>query len=706
MQKVHRVSLLEENEATAYEVFLDQCIPCSVQSSLDWRNVICALGKDEPYFVVAKEGDKIVGVLPLYFLKNKLGNLLTTNAWHTMSGVVCFKDQAKNICKSILEYSLALARDLDCTILSIGTNPFHDYNDYYLGVLRPDYVMENFVQYIRMKEIFDEKSNLMHPNYVSRTNLSRNLAKAKSQPLVISDEQTDENVAQCFKLHEKRMKELGAEPIPKRFFESVLKNLTSRGKGKFLSVRYEDNMVGTCLFLNSKTMMDAYMLSMDSKFARLGTNFLLTYYMLRGARENNINVFNWMSSPRKGDGVYKWKEQWGSHEGTCFYFTRVLGDISKLQQADYSELSSAYEFHYLLPFNLLNNPGVKFTTKDELTSFVQSRTQHPHFGSLGMLTYKKTEIKDRQAIEDFVKENVRRFAQRFYLNPLFDEKAIAEYTVREILERMQNGIALWACTESARKGLSIVTKSDWDSEILEKKVGKISLYTLLSPGETRQFLQETYSALRETDFDFLFGRVPMESTKEALPALLTDNAILGDILITLGKNIYEEKSLQEVDLARRADLVFRTGKITDEEQLQKITFSAYKHSHYFNDPKIPVKRAEAIYQQWIKNSLKGFADCVMVAEVAKEIVGYITLRTENLGERAFGVIDLIAVRESYRGQGIAKMLVAEGIKQLQGRVDTLYVSTQASNLPALELYHVLRFERILTEATFHVWLKT
>jgi hypothetical protein len=119
-------------------------------------------------------------------------------------------------------------------------------------------------------------------------------------------------------------------------------------------------------------MMDAYMMSMDSRFAGLGTNFLLTYHMLNCARENNTNVFNWMSSPRKGDGVYKWKEQWGSHEGTFLYLTKILGDISKLQQMDYNELCDAYDFHYLLPFNLLKKPGAKFTTKDELTSFVQS----------------------------------------------------------------------------------------------------------------------------------------------------------------------------------------------------------------------------------------------------------------------------------------------------------------------------------------------
>ena len=323
-----------------------------------------------------------------------------------------------------------------------------------------------------------------------------------------------------------------------------------------------------------------------------------------------------------------------------------------------------------------------------------------------MLTYKKAEIKDRQAIEDFVKDNIRRFAKRFYLNPLFDEKTITEYTVKEILGKIQTGTALWACNASTKKGLLVVAESDWDSEILGRKIGRLSLYTLLSPGETRQFLQETYLTLRETTYDALFGRVQIESTKGTLRAILADNATLGDLLLTLGKNINGEESFPEGDIARRSDIVFENGKATDEEQLKKITVSAYRHSHYFNDPNIPLKNAEAIYQEWIKNSLKGLADYVIVARIDKVAIGYITLRKENLGQRAFGIIDLIAVQRSYRGQGIARMLVAEGIRQLHGKVDTLYVSTQVSNMPALRLYHALGFEPILTEATFHIWLKT
>ena len=155
-----------------------------------------------------------------------------------------------------------------------------------------------------------------------------------------------------------------------------------------------------------------------------------------------------------------------------------------------------------------------------------------------MLRYRKAEIEDRAAIENFVEDNLGRFAKRFLYNPLFNEKVIAKYIVKEILGKMQNGTALWAYNETAIKGLSIVSKSDWDSEILGKNVGKLSIYTLLSPAETSLFLKEIYGTLAQTELDALFGRVQIEPTKGTLRAILADNTTLGDLLVTLGKNIY------------------------------------------------------------------------------------------------------------------------------------------------------------------------
>ena len=368
-----KVDILTEAEKAAYESFLNRCEFSSIQHDLDWRTVVCDLKKDEPYFVVAKENEKIVGVLPLYYYKCKFGNLLTTTAWYTISGIIHSEEgHRQEIYKALLDYSVNLARELDCVAISIGTSPFLNDNELYLDYFKTDYVLENFVQAITLSDVFNEEGKLIHPNYVKRSDITRNLKKAQRQPITLSEEQTRSNVDEWFRIHEKRMGELDSTPIPRELFNSILKNMVLKEKGKFLFAFYKDKMIFGDVFLFNKKKMDAFMISADSGYTRLGVNYLAVNHMIRLANKKNISVFDWMSSPKKGDGVYKWKEKWGSHERTFLYLTKILGDISQWNGMDVTKLKEAYPFHYLLPFNMLNNRNPKSTKKSEVTSFMRS----------------------------------------------------------------------------------------------------------------------------------------------------------------------------------------------------------------------------------------------------------------------------------------------------------------------------------------------
>lgn len=369
-----RVDLLSKNDESAYESFLKNCMFASVQNSLEWFKAITCLGEDVPYIILAKEQNKIVGVLPLFHYRCKFGDLLTTVAWNSTSNII-FSEKAdqKEIYRALLNYSLALAEELDCIAISINTNPFLKDEKYYLRDFNFDCIMENFIQYVKINEIFDLKGNIMHPNYVKRTNLSRNLKKAKRSPIVISEDQTKAHIDECCKIYEKRMQELGIVSLPKKFFLSVLKELTRTGKGKFLFAFHLEKMVASCLFLHHSAMMDVHTLAMDSDYAEYSPNYALSLHMLKWARQNSVSILNWMSSSRRGDGVYNWKQQWGSHVLRMVYLTKIFEDISHLKSMNFTKLSEAYKFHYLLPFNLLENIESKFTTKEEVTAFLQSK---------------------------------------------------------------------------------------------------------------------------------------------------------------------------------------------------------------------------------------------------------------------------------------------------------------------------------------------
>ncbi len=367
------IEVLDKTQENTFQEFLEKLPCCSAQTSLNWRNLICDLTNDIPYFIVAKQDNKIVAVMPLYYFKNKFGNILTSNAWNTISGILCSPDilDKKQVYSKLIEYSLSLAKDLDCSVLTVGSNPFMNDKNFY-SPLNPDYVLDNFVQYIPICEIFSQDGTFKHPNYSTRTNLSRNLNKISKIPMIISDEQSQENINQAFLLQEKRMAELGAKAYPKKFFDSVLNFITINNNGKFVFVFYERKMISTCLFLNNANVLDIYLLCMDTAYKQFGPNFAITKYLLNLAYNKKVTLLNWMSSPIKGMGVYSWKEQWGSREKTFQYMTKVTGDISNWKKLSFRELCTSYQYHYLLPFNLLNAACPKITTKNELTMFIQS----------------------------------------------------------------------------------------------------------------------------------------------------------------------------------------------------------------------------------------------------------------------------------------------------------------------------------------------
>jgi len=212
-----------------------------------------------------------------------------------------------------------------------------------------------------------------------------------------------------------------------------------------------------------------------------------------------------------------------------------------------------------------------------------------------MLTYERLRMKDQDAIEVFVRENIRKMASQFYYNPLISEKALIPYKLEEMMEKLQSGVGFCSRNKSTLKALGIINHSKWDSEILGKNVYKLTLYFSSLRNGTGTLFQKICLEAKKMKVDVLFTRINMEQSDE-LQAILANGAILSDVLLTFYKNFCKEEILQKASLLDKSGIMFEEGKTAFEAELRKITTSAYKHSHYFNDPKISFQKAEAIYQ--------------------------------------------------------------------------------------------------------------
>lgn len=146
----------------------------------------------------------------------------------------------------------------------------------------------------------------------------------------------------------------------------------------------------------------------------------------------------------------------------------------------------------------------------------------------------------------------------------------------------------------------------------------------------------------------------------------------------------------------------RTAVDADLEALERIAGSAHTDTRFYFDGNFPREACDQLYRTWIRNSLRGFADVVLVTGALGVSNGYITCHIDRSANE--GSIGLIAVASSHRGKGIGKTLVNAAIDWLTARnLDTVSVVTQGRNIVAQRLYQQCGFVTRSIELCYHKW---
>lgn len=175
-----------------------------------------------------------------------------------------------------------------------------------------------------------------------------------------------------------------------------------------------------------------------------------------------------------------------------------------------------------------------------------------------------------------------------------------------------------------------------------------------------------------------------------------------------GGNCLQKKAADGVS-TRRQEWVLKpeAGKIVicngfeGDFRLLDMAGKAFKYSRFFADPFLPADLAAGIYRQWCRDAFmredKYFAICFREHEPA----GFLLFAPDS----ASGCkIELVAVEEKYRGQGIGRALLAacEAFCAWQA-ISCIRVGTQAGNAAAIRLYLGSGFKYSYCSSIYHMW---
>jgi GNAT superfamily N-acetyltransferase len=137
--------------------------------------------------------------------------------------------------------------------------------------------------------------------------------------------------------------------------------------------------------------------------------------------------------------------------------------------------------------------------------------------------------------------------------------------------------------------------------------------------------------------------------------------------------------------------------------ISKNIFKDFSRFHY--DQFLDDRKADDLYQVWIRKSFLGYADEIIISEYNSEIIGFCTIKdnfTTIKGENAAGVI-LTGVAEKARGLGIYKSMINEAIIRCSKLENTRYIasSTQAQNIFGQRAWSDLGFKIYNCVYIFH-----
>jgi len=270
----------------------------------------------------------------------------------------------------------------------------------------------------------------------------------------------------------------------------------------------------------------------------------------------------------------------------------------------------------------------------------------------------------------------------------------------QIVQTLRDSLVVALKTGSGHcEGAMIVQKSVFDTTHFGFGVGKLRL-GLFTPGVSIEHRRELVRAMREVarqaNLDVVFARVAADDIL-TIQSLELEGGVVADVL-----NTY---SMDLTGIVRRsvdAESVHRS----DAHALEKMARRIFTLDHFHGDPRLAREKSDELFGKWIFNSVLGGADATFKRVENGVPVGFITCRLVNLADNVvYGVIELVGVERNARNPDIGSSLVAAALQWFASRgANSVYVGTQAVNIPAARLYEKTGFRLAYCEVTIHLWI--
>jgi len=351
-----RTEILTEDREKEYSQLLLRDERALFNSSLKFRELLRQVTDATDYYLIALEGDRIVGALPAFLkLNDSYGNVLNSLPWYGSNpGITVdpsYLDQ-QQVKVSLLNAFAELAQEKKVVTSTIITRPFEAHLDLYRVHTKYDFLDSRIGMITPLPEFSDTiDSDLMAIIHNSK---ARNVRKARKSGVAFYHENSTEALHFLADVHRQNMEAVGAPPKDIELFDRLAKICAYDEDHRIYIAELDGVKIAALLLLYFSKTVEYLVPAIVENYRSYQPLSLLIFNAMKDAAEKGFRYWNWGGTTLPSQaGVYHFKKRWGSQECEYYYYTRAYGDVSHLLSSNKETLLKEYPYFYVIPFNAL-----------------------------------------------------------------------------------------------------------------------------------------------------------------------------------------------------------------------------------------------------------------------------------------------------------------------------------------------------------------
>ena len=262
---------------------------------VEWLNVLRDGLQQQPWFLSAWDGDQLVGVLPLAFVKSALfGRFLVSLPYLNTAGVVTKSNDAAVL---LVDEAIRLADRLDVKNLELR----HETEIEHAGL------PATMRQKVHMRLPLPETTEALWSSLKSK--VRSQIKKPRNDERLTVAWGREDLLDEFHRVFCANMRDLGTPPFSRKLFGAMLAELPD--DTEICCVRFDGTPCAGAFIVHGPDVTTVPSASSLRSFNRTSCNMLMYWHLLSRSIERGQRVFDFGRSS-EDSGTFRFKKQWGS----------------------------------------------------------------------------------------------------------------------------------------------------------------------------------------------------------------------------------------------------------------------------------------------------------------------------------------------------------------------------------------------------------